>query len=284
MSQTASKLIRVHDLSVSIDFYQNVMNFKVEIFDEAKQIALLQAPSRELLVLAGKTADHPTELLAPVFDQPSPGRSLYFSGGTEMRAFRDRLLGIPGVECSWRETEWGWETLRVVDPDGYILSFWGGRKLSDEQILDYYDEAPSRLQQALAGLAEEDLDLAWEPGKWSIRQIVLHMVDSDCTSLALVKFALAEPGRSFTGNPYDPDVWAAGLDYAHRPIEAEVELFSAIRKHIGGLLRHIPSAMDRTVTLTNNQTVAVRQRIEPLMGHALHHIEQIRETRRAHGK
>ncbi|MED1876725.1 DinB family protein [Brevibacillus borstelensis] len=121
------------------------------------------------------------------------------------------------------------------------------------------------------------------PGKWSIRQIVLHMVDSDATSLAMVKFALAEPGRVFHGNAYDPDVWAAGLDYAHRSIQAEVELFCAIRSHIGGLLKHLPDAMDRTVSLSSGHIVSVRQRIEPLMGHALHHIGQILETRKVHG-
>ncbi|MCK9910636.1 DinB family protein, partial [Microbacteriaceae bacterium K1510] len=252
-------------------------------YDAKKQVALLTAPSGEMLVVAGKEAKHPTDLLTPIYDQPNPGQSLYFSVGTEMHAHRERLLGSPAFDITWQEREWGWETLRVVDPDGYVVSFWGGRALSEKEILHYYDQAPSRLQNALEGLTEADLDLARAPGKWSIRQIVLHIVDSDCTSLALVKFALAEPGRSFSGNAYDPDVWAAGLDYANRPINAEVELFGAIRKHIGGLLRHIPSALERTVTLVTGQTVAVRRRIEPLMGHALHHIEQIWETRQVHG-
>lgn len=127
------------------------------------------------------------------------------------------------------------------------------------------------------------MDLAREQGKWTIRQIVLHIVDSEATSLAMPKFALAEPGRSFNTNSYNPDVWAEGLDYANRPIDAEVELFTAIRKHIGGLLRHIPDAMERSVQLSSGQTIKVKQRIEPLVSHALHHIEQIHETRRIHG-
>lgn len=89
--------------------------------------------------------------------------------------------------------------------------------------------------------------------------------------------------EGISGNAYDPDVWAAGLDYAHRSIQAEVELFCAIRSHIGGLLKHLPDAMDRTVSLSSGHIVSVRQRIEPLMGHALHHIGQILETRKVHG-
>ncbi len=284
MSQQASKLVRVRDFAVSFDFYQNVVRFTVRQCDEVRQIALLSAPGGELLLLAGESAGDLSALLTPVYDQPKPGQSHYFSGGPSFHTYRDLLLPYTQYGVTWRETEWGWELLRMVDPDGYVLSFWGGRQLTDDEILAFYEAAPVRLNQALHGLDQEGLDLSRAPGKWSIREIVLHMVDSDATSLALVKFALAEPGRTFYGNSYDPDVWARGLDYAHRSIGAEVELFTSIRRHMAGLLRHIPGALDRTVTLSTGQTVSVRQRIEPLMGHALHHIDQIIETRTVHNR
>jgi hypothetical protein len=284
VTQLSSKLLRVQHLQHSLNFYTDVMRFTITYPEKVKGAAVATSPAGVSVVLAAADAGDVSSLLTPVYDQPEPGKHLYFPGGPDLTGYRERLLALPGVSATWRETEWGWETLQVVDPDGYILSFWGGRELSDEEILRFYELGPKRLQQALEGLSEEDLDLVRAPGKWSIREIVLHLVDSDATSLALVKFALAESGRSFNGNAYDPDVWAKGLDYTHRSIQAEVALFTAIRKHIGGLLRHFPDAFNRFVTLPNGQTVTVKQRIEPLMGHALHHIEQIWETRNVHGK
>jgi catechol 2,3-dioxygenase-like lactoylglutathione lyase family enzyme len=274
--------MRVKDLEYSLTFYREVMRFTLVSAEETKGVAVVKAPAGETVVLAMAAAEEVSAYLTPVYDQPGPGKHLYFQAGPDFASYRERLLSLPDAKAAWRETEWGWEWLLVEDPDGVILSFWGGRELRDEEILHFYDLGPEQLQQALAGLDEADLDLRRAPGKWSIRELVLHLVDSDATSLALVKFALAEPGRSFHGNAYDPDVWARGLDYAHRPIQAEVALFTAIRRHVGGLLRHLPGALDRHVTLSGGQTVTVRQRIEPLMGHALHHIEQIWETRRVH--
>lgn len=63
---------------------------------------------------------------------------------------------------------------------------------------------------------------------------------SEATSLALAKFALAEPGRTFQGNAYDPDLWAKGLDYAGRSIQAEVALFHAIRSRMMRTMRICP--------------------------------------------
>ncbi|MEJ8548246.1 DinB family protein [Brevibacillus borstelensis] len=283
MFQKADKRLQTEKFTEQLEFYCGVMGFGIEEVEGQQQLAFLTAPGGERILLAGAEKTDLSPYLTDVFDQPAPGQSMYLSAPSSFYEYRDRILAQMEGNAEWLETEWGWERLSVTDPDGYVITFWGGRNLSDEQIIRYYDEAPARLRKALEGLNDQELDLSRAPGKWSIRQIVLHMVDSDATSLAMVKFALAEPGRVFHGNAYDPDVWAAGLDYAHRSIQAEVELFCAIRSHIGGLLKHLPDALDRTVSLSSGHTVSVRQRIEPLMGHALHHIRQILETRKVHG-
>lgn len=283
MFQKADKCLRTNKFTEQLEFYRRVMGFDVEQVEGEQQLTFLIAPGGERILLAGTEQQDLSLYLTEVFDQPILGQSFYLSAPSSFYEYRDRVLAQKQHNAEWVETEWGWERLSVTDPEGYVITFWGGRNLSDGQIIAFYDEAPTRLKKALEGLNDQQLDLSRAPGKWSIRQIVLHMVDSDATSLAMVKFALAEPGRVFHGNAYDPDVWAAGLDYAHRSIQAEVELFCAIRSHIGGLLKHLPDAMDRTVSLSSGHIVSVRQRIEPLMGHALHHIGQILETRKVHG-
>jgi predicted enzyme related to lactoylglutathione lyase len=48
---------------------------------------------------------------------------------------------------------------------------------------------------------------------------ITYIVDSDATSLSMIKFALAEIGKGFNQNSYNPDVWANILDYKGRSIE-----------------------------------------------------------------
>lgn len=286
MLQRADKLIRVRHFAHSLSFYIDKLEFVLVTKDASQSCALIQSPSGQPLLIAEKgVGDEKLSLwLEEHYDAPQPRESLYFKGGDDLAAYKNRLLSRIPHNVNWEEKEWGWETLVVSDPDQYVLSFESSKPISDEALLRYYEAAPERLGEALAGLQERDLNLFRAPEKWSIRQIVLHMVDSEATSLALVKYALAEPGRIFNSNAYDPEAWAASLDYANRPIATEVALFRAIRGHIAGLLKHLPDAMERTVKLQGGQEVIVRDQIHTLMGHALQHIEQIWETRKVYKK
>lgn len=279
MAERPSILVRAANYGRSLAFYLRI-GFEGEW--EQADLAQLQPPVGRAILLAGPGAGDVKEHLAARHAEAVSGKMLYFGGGTP--EFYQSLRGKGLADLKLTEYDWGYSFITVPDPDGHIIYFGGGKEWTDEEMLHWYDQGVLRLEEALTGLSEADLDLARAPGKWTIRQIVLHMVDSDCTSLARVKFALAEPGRPYTGNGYNPDTWAEGLDYAHRPIGPEVALFRAIRGHIGGLVRHLDGALNRTTDMGNGQTMAVRPSLNALTVHALHHIEQIKETRRVHGR
>jgi catechol 2,3-dioxygenase-like lactoylglutathione lyase family enzyme len=284
MSQLSNKKVVVSNLIKSQNFYSDIMGFKVLFYDPIKNIAMLEYKALQTILLVEDPALDVTDWLTSSYDEPQPGKKVYFKGDDRLFEYKARLIENTQIEVDWIEKEWGDIILEVTDPDGYILSFWGAKNLTFEEIISYYESAPVRLKEALKGLKDHDLDLTRAQGKWSIRQIVLHLVDSDATSLAMTKFALAEPGREFNSNSYNPDVWAEGLDYSNRSIEIEVELFTAIRKHIVGLLQHLPNALERYVQISDGPIVTIKDRIRPLMSHALGHIEQINETRKIHRK
>lgn len=50
----------------------------------------------------------------------------------------------------------------------------GERKTLIQQIAD----APSHLKKAVAGLTDQQLDTAYRPGGWTVRQVVHHVPDS----------------------------------------------------------------------------------------------------------
>lgn len=265
-----SLAIRVRDLTASLHFYRDQMGYAVT------EEHLVQLPNDQLLLLAEEGANLPPEV-----EVVQPGDPIYLWAGG-LVALHSRLAGFdrPGMILKQNPV---WITLSIPDPDGVRLDFMEERSLTDAEILDLYENCPSRLQEMLHGLSETDFDLTRAEGKWSIRQIVHHLVDSAHVVSVGVKFALAEPGRPYTPNLLAGDAFAAGLDYAHRPIQAELALYAAVHAQIAGLCRHLPEALDRHI-LVGGQPRYVRLTIQQTAGHLHHHLDQIAETRRVHNK
>ncbi len=72
------------------------------------------------------------------------------------------------------------------------------QNLRSENVLCRYAEGPARLEAALAGLTEAQLDLTLAAGGWSIRQIAHHVVDGDDLWKTPIKAALGCPSEPFS--------------------------------------------------------------------------------------
>src|SRR5438876_11949015 len=94
------------------------------------------------------------------------------------------------------------------------------------QLLDQYKDGYRVVAEALAGAADDELDAHPAPGKWSAREIVHHLADSEMTSAIRLRLLLAAANPSIVG--YDQDEFARRL-YYDRPIEASIEAFKAAR-------------------------------------------------------
>ncbi|MDI3338984.1 MAG: DinB family protein [Sphaerobacter sp.] len=271
--------VRVADLEASLRFYVDGLGFGL-VWRATPDIAVVDAAGYPIL-LAGPAAGDLRPHLDETHAVVKPGGTLHAFGGD--LAARRAALAERGIAATLIERAWGDRILQVTDPDGYTVAFWTIVERTPEEVLDLYASGVPALRGALAGLGEKDLDLARRPGEWTIRQIVHHLADSEATALAGPKFALAEPGRRFLRNAYDPDRWAERLDYAGRAIEPAVELFAAIRAHMLQLVRHLPDAWDRsTVDAAGSPSTPVGVHLSMLACHALEHIEEIWETRRVY--
>jgi catechol 2,3-dioxygenase-like lactoylglutathione lyase family enzyme len=273
---------RVRDLDASIRFYGEVMGFPLIERDAEADVAVVSFNGYPVL-LAGPAAGDLTPHLNRVHGVVQPGGTL-FAYAADIDAEQTRLASRAAPQLTRIEKPWGDRILTVVDPDGYTISFWTNPQRTPEETLTLYAAGVGALETALAGLSEEDHDLRPGPGEWSIRQIVHHLADSEATALAQPKFALAEPGRRYSGNRYDSDTWAQGLMYDNRAIAPSVALFAAIRGHMAQLLRTLPGARERaTVDPAGNERPACIV-IGMLASHAYEHIESIQDIRRLHGK
>jgi uncharacterized damage-inducible protein DinB len=87
-------------------------------------------------------------------------------------------------------------------------------------------ELPRRLQTAVAGLSEEQLDTEYRPGGWTVRQTVHHIADSHANSIIRFKLALTEDEPP-TIRPYYEDRWAE-LGDMKLPVDVSLKMVDSI--------------------------------------------------------
>jgi hypothetical protein len=162
------------------------------------------------------------------------------------------------------------------------------RLAAPEAILTAFATGPEDLDRALAGLSEPNLDLARGSGKWTIRQIVHHVVDGDTMWGMCVRVAMGSPGSIFRLDWYNQDPWVDALGHTMRPIAPALELLRASRRHVVQLLEYLPDAWEQGVLIPRPDypdgfEMIVKDIILTQAVHIPWHVEQIRETRQMHG-
>jgi len=93
-------------------------------------------------------------------------------------------------------------------------------------LIDHYRSGYRAVVESLADATDEELDARPGPGKWSAREIVHHLADSEMTAAIRLRLLIAAPGTAIAG--YDQDEFARRLHY-DRPIDASLEAFRAAR-------------------------------------------------------
>ena len=105
-----------------------------------------------------------------------------------------------------------------------------------------YKDGYRVVAEALAGATDEELDARPRPGKWSSREIVHHLADSEMTAAVRLRLLVATDSPSIAG--YDQEEFARRL-YYDRPIEASIEAFKSARRTTAEILERMTKANPR---------------------------------------
>jgi len=162
-------------------------------------------------------------------------------------------------------------------------------QLTKDEILRAYTTAPADLEASLSGLTEADFDLARDENKWSSREIVHHIVDSDVIVTAIIMAGLGSSGCTYDQTWYSTDnSWVEALACARRSLDPALVLFRENHRSVKELIDLLPDGWERYVIFRwerdpNGSKITVGQLVHSRAHHAQHHIEQIQATRQAHG-
>lgn len=127
----------------------------------------------------------------------------------------------------------------------------------------------------LRGIGEEKSTFRYAPEKWSIREVVGHMIDAE---RVFVYRALTFAREDTTPLPaFDENAWAKASNAHDRPLRELVAEFEAVRSATLAMFRGFTEEQFARSGVANNNTASVRAIAFIVAGHERHHIRVLRE-------
>jgi len=99
--------------------------------------------------------------------------------------------------------------------------------LDDRDPVDVLRNSSQVIQQMIAGIDEAVLSTPESPGKWSVRQVIAHLADSELVVGWRVRMILATDAPDIIG--VDQDIWAERMRYDDIAAQVSLATFTALR-------------------------------------------------------
>ncbi|AOH56236.1 metal-dependent hydrolase [Peribacillus muralis] len=140
---------------------------------------------------------------------------------------------------------------------------------------------PSLLKEAVASMDDEQLDTAYRPGGWTVRQVVHHVADSHMNAYIRFKLALTEENPVI--KPYEQGRWAELPDYG-MPVDISLTLIEAVHGRLHTLLSGLSADdLNRTFLHPDSGEVKVGENIGMYAWHGRHHLAHITSLSKRRG-
>jgi hypothetical protein len=130
--------------------------------------------------------------------------------------------------------------------------------------------------RSLAGSwAPEEFERRYAPGKWTARQVVTHLAQTEMALGTRVRMALATPG--YVAQNFDQDAWIVREEVGGA--EA-LDAFVALGRMNRALFASL-SAADRAIALTHPEygPITIDWVLHQMAGHQVHHLRQLERIR-----
>jgi hypothetical protein len=142
-------------------------------------------------------------------------------------------------------------------------------EVEGEDILATLDQQRRTMLLLLSGRDEQDGDFRYAPDKWSAKEVLGHVCDTErIFAYRALRIARADatPMEGF-----EQDDYVRNGAFSQRPLSDLVEDFIAVRRATLSLLRNLDEAAWSRRGVANQNEVTVRGLAYIIAGHELHH-------------
>lgn len=148
-------------------------------------------------------------------------------------------------------------------------------QLDGQDPLAILSSTADRIEEIFAPLGDVSVNQPLAPGKWSPREIVIHLADCEIAHSFRYRQALAEDNPIV--QPWDQEKWAKY--YAAYDAQQALRAFMALRQWNVALPRSLNAEqMARPVNHPERGDLTVRELAETAAGHDINHLKQLEAT------
>ena len=143
-------------------------------------------------------------------------------------------------------------------------------KVKEDNILDALKANTQILESFLKSIPVDKGDYAYAPGKWTIKQLIIHISDAErIFSYRALRFGRGDAQQPL---PFEEDDYAKNSNADKRTLNSVIEELLAIRKATTLLFESFSEETLKLEGITAMGKVSVNSIGYAICGHAAHHV------------
>ena len=151
--------------------------------------------------------------------------------------------------------------------------------LAKREPLAVIATTPARISAIIRGLSPRQVAQRPAPGKWSIREIISHLAETEMVMCCRARWITFEDNPTLV--PFDQEKWAKAWPREPEPFSETFERFRLLRRSQVRLFRSASKQdFKRKGFHPERGVVTLRVQLETVAGHDLNHLGQIRRAAR----
>jgi hypothetical protein len=151
-----------------------------------------------------------------------------------------------------------------------------GSDLDGRDPLDALAETPFRIRDLVQGWSDDAFERSYAPGKWSCRQVLIHLAQTELALTTRARLALSQ--RDYTAQAFSQDDWI-GLDSGATARQA-LDAYTSLRTLNLPMWRGLSTEQrNRQFSHPEYGTLNVWWIAAQMAGHDIHHLKQLASIR-----
>ncbi|MES2591935.1 MAG: DinB family protein [Bacteroidota bacterium] len=146
--------------------------------------------------------------------------------------------------------------------------------VKNDDVLQELNDQLAAVQLLIASVPSDKEDFSYAPHKWSIKQVIGHLADTErIMAYRVLRFSRKDK-TNLSG--FDENTYVANADFNNRTLAELGHEFTAMRSANLLLFKHLNEATLDETGFANGREASVRAILFMMAGHVLHHLNVLK--------
>lgn len=148
-------------------------------------------------------------------------------------------------------------------------------KVTESDIIPALVAQPAELRAALSGISEENAGHRYAEGKWSVRELIGHLIDGERVFGYRAMCIARGEEASLPG--FEEDDYVANSGHDSRTLASLLDEFESLRRSHVFLFEHLTDEAATRLGTANGNPISARAIAFICVGHVRHHVGILKE-------